>query len=280
MTSQLEELDKELAHRFGEYAGYETAVSPQIKTYGDDPYQEVPRMLTHHLNSNSVMLDLGCGAGQTLCHFAPQVAEAWGFDQEPALLNGARCRAEHQQLSNVMLVEGNVAVAEDVAQLPDDHFDLIYSDRGPNMNYNLVEKLKQGGFFLQAVMQGGIQLKEILGRRPFTHHAYRNFSDRILAAMANLDIRPLSIREIFYDAFFRDVDHLAAYLSQVEAIVSDWRVGYNNPYDPDRDLPALKLYARYNTAPEGIHLLQHQIFFVGVKTRIHYYPIDRKETGG
>ncbi len=279
MTFQLEELDKELAQRFGGYAGYETAVSPQLKTYGDDPYQEIPRLLAQRINFNTNMLDLGCGAGQTLCQFAPKVAEAWGFDQEPALLNGARCRAEHQQLTNVMLVEGNMAVADEVAQLPDNHFDLIYSDRGPDINHNLIGKLKQGGFYLQSLVGGqdGFHLQEILGRRPFTYHAYRNGSDRMLAAMASLEIRPISVREIFYDAFFRDVDHLAAYVIQVEAAVSNWRLDAN-PYDPDRDRPALEIYAGYNATPDGIRLLQHRIFFVGYKTSVHYYPTDGEKS--
>ncbi|MCP5096439.1 MAG: methyltransferase domain-containing protein, partial [Chloroflexi bacterium] len=269
------EVESKLADRFGEYAGYETAVSPQTsQTYGTNPGQELKRLLANFIKPASKILDLGCGAGQTVCDFAPQVQEAWGFDMEPALLDGARYRVKHLNLKNVTLVAGNVAVAEDGAPLPNDYFDIIYSQRGPNINHDLISKLKDGGFYLQALVGSydGFHLREILGRRPFTHYAFRNESERMMAALGNLGLQPIQISEQFYESFFRDTDHLAAYITQVSASLSDWHVGHNARYDAERDRAALELYARFNMTADGVRFLHHRIIYVGRKSTMYYYP--------
>ena len=269
------EIDQELAERFGAYAGYETAVSPTVETYGDDPRQEIKRLLTHYLTPESHVLDLGCGAGQTLCRIAPQVAEAWGFDQEPALLEGARQRVAHLGLTNVTLIEGNAAIPGDAAPLPDDHFDVVYTERGPGINEWLLPKLKEGGTYLQELVgqYDGFHLQEFLGRRPLTTYAFGNQSDFMMAALANLGIRLISRRDFYYDAFFRDVDHLEAFLIQVPVNLSNWRLDLK-PYQVEQDRAALELYARYNRTERGIRLLQHRSIFVGFRAPVHYYPVD------
>jgi SAM-dependent methyltransferase len=282
MTHALQEetlsaIDAELAHRFGEYAGFETAVSPHtVQIYGSDPRRELQRLLTHFLKPTSRILDLGCGAGHTLCKVAPYVTEAWGFDQEPTLLEGAKCRATYLKLHNVILATGNVAATDNVAPLPDDYFDIIYSQRGPNINQDLIPKLKKGGFYLQSLVGSydGFHLREILGRRPFTHYAFRNESERMIGALGNLGLQTIQISEQFYESFFRDVDQLAAYLSQDNSSLSDWRVGHHAQYDPEKDRAALDLYAQYNSTRQGVRTLHHRIFFVGRKTAVHYYPFE------
>ncbi len=274
----LAEIDDELSSRFGEYASYETAVSPAIEYYCNNPNQEFKRLLSNYLQPESAVLDLGCGAGQTLCQLAPKVKEAWGFDQEPALLAGAKQRVNECYLDNVILIEGNAAEADVVEKLPDTYFDLIFSERGPDLNPVLADKLKPEGHFLQALVSqfDGFHLREFLGRRPFTSYAFRNQTDFTLANLANLDIRPVSFREFYYDAFFRDLAHLEAYLQQVPAALSNWRLG-PKPYQPAQDRAALKLFVQYNQTPRGIRLLQHRIIFVGRKEPVHFYPVERKQ---
>ena len=273
--NNLEHLDHKLAEQYGDYAGYETGHSPTLETYGNNPHQEIKRLLKQLTTRESHILDLGCGAGQTLCQFAPHVAAAWGFDQEQNLLDGAQHRAQNHGLTNVTFVAGNAANPEDVTKLPNTYFDLIFSERGPNMNQSLINKLKPGGYILQELVGGydGFHLREILGRRPFTVYAYRSQTDQMLANMAELNLRPISIREFFYDAFFQDVDHLHAYLTQVSASLNNWRIA-PKPYDPTEDYEELILFARYNTTPRGIRLLQHRLIFVWLHTPIHYYPIE------
>lgn len=73
-------------------------------------------------------------------------------------------------------------------------------------------------------------------------YAFRNQADFMLANLANLNIRPISFREYYYDAFFRDLAHLEAYLKQIPAIISNWRLGAK-PYQPEIDRAVLELYA-------------------------------------
>jgi 3-oxoadipate enol-lactonase len=274
----LAELDSELANRFGDYAGFETAVAPIRDFYGENPNKEFKRLLKGYLKPDSCILDLGCGAGQTICQIASQVREVWGFEQEPALLAGAKRRAADFGLENVTFIEGNAAVPEDVEQLPDNHFDLIFTERGPDVNDNLITKLKSGGYYLQELVSqyDGFHLREFLGRRPFTSYAFRNQADLMLASLANLDVRPVSFREFYYDAFFRDLTHLEDYLQQVPAALSNWRLG-PKPYQPNQDRAALELFAQYNQTSRGIRVLQHSIIFIGRKEPVHFYPVENIE---
>lgn len=271
----LAEIDDELSNQFGDYAGYATAVSPRLEFYGDSPNQAFKQLLNTYICPESAVLDLGCGAGQTICQLAPQVKEVWGFDQEPALLAGAKQRVTELGHGNVILIGGNAAETEIVDKLPGNYFDLIFSERGPNLNPVLADKLKPGGYFLQALVSqfDGFHLQEFLGRRPFTSYAFRNQVNFMLANLANLGIRPISVREYYYDAFFRDLAHLEAYLAQVPATLSNWRLG-PKPYQPEQDRAALKLFAQYNQTPGGIRLLQHRIIFIGRKAPVHFYPIE------
>ena len=83
-------LDQDLAERFGGYASYKRDDDTVTETYGDAPADEVNRLLNNYCQPDSHVLDLGCGAGMTLCRLAPQVKEIWGFDQEPDLPEAKR----------------------------------------------------------------------------------------------------------------------------------------------------------------------------------------------
>lgn len=277
----IDALDEKLAQAFGEYAGYKTAVSPQRETYGDNPQGEVRRLLPNYVTPQSRVLDLGCGAGQTLCWLAPQISEGWGIDQEPKLLNGAEARAAHYKLQNITLIEANVAVPAELADIPHDYFDVVYTERGPNINETLMPTLKSGGFYLQELFAQytGFHLREILGRKPLTTFPFINQAEHLVANLANLGLRPVSIRQFFYDDFFEDVDHLEAYLIQIPAHLSDWRVG-PTVYDKAQDRAALELYCRYNQTPRGIRFLQHRFIYVGHKEPILYYPVASGELYG
>ncbi len=89
----LKDLDQELAKRYGAYASYPLKVDPVlIETYGDSPSDEVDRLLNIYAKPDSRVLDLGCGAGFTLCQLAPHVAAMWGLDENTDLLAAARQR--------------------------------------------------------------------------------------------------------------------------------------------------------------------------------------------
>jgi len=91
----LEEIAEELAQRYGAYASYPTDVDPvRIETYSDGPADEVDRLLDIFAGAVSQVLDIGCGAGFTLCTLAQKVKSIWGFEQSPDLLEAARMRVD------------------------------------------------------------------------------------------------------------------------------------------------------------------------------------------
>ena len=267
--------DKELADRYGTYASFQTEARPALVEYhGEDPANEVKRLLHIYAHPDSRVLDVGCGAGQTICQIAPRVKEVWGIDLNTELLDAARRRVKELGLANVTLVEGNVAVEQDVAQLPDDYFDVAFTERGPNMNRMLVRKLKKDTFFLQELV-GNFNcypLQEIFGRR---HYQSYNYTDRqvILSQYAELNLFPVSVKEYFYETFFRDIVHLEAYLKQSTADLSNWRLGAKS-YEAERDRAAIELYARYNATPKGIRILHQRTIFVMRRAPVTYYPVD------
>jgi SAM-dependent methyltransferase len=271
----MNDLDQELAKIYGGYAGFQTDAAPTyVEYYGEDPDGEVQRLLDVYAQPTSRALDIGCGAGQTLCRLAPHLAEAWGIDQDPHLLASARARVQSLQLGNVHLIEGNVATADAVAQLPDGHFNLALSQRGPNINPALAAKLAPGAICIQELVSNfdAYPLKELFGRKHYAHYWFVD-QDVILSHYAELDLFPISNKEYFYDAFFRDTAHLEAYLKQITALLSNWRLP-PKPYDAERDRAALELYVRYNTTSHGIRLLRQRKIFVLRREPVTYYPVD------
>ena len=273
-----ENIDSSLGEKYGDYAGFETDSSPaEVNYYGENPLNEVKRLLQLYIQPSSRILDLGCGAGQTLCQFAPHVQEAWGMDVSQELLAGARERVRSLGLSNVRLVAGDTANQADLAHLPDNYFDIAFTESGPGLNAALVEKLTPEAYFIQEV--GGhyssYQLQDILGRLPYTNFAYHGWDQSHIQPMADIGLLPISFKQYFWEIYFRDLAHLELYASK-EGVLSNWRLT-SRPYEAKRDRPALELYARYNMTPKGIRMLYHIQVLIWRRADVHYYPID--ETG-
>jgi SAM-dependent methyltransferase len=268
-------IDEMLGQKYGDYAGFTTDASPAIvEHFGEDPLNEIKRLLKLYIRPDSRILDIGCGAGQTLCQFAPFVKEAWGIDPARDLLVSAHQRVLEQRLTNVTLIEGNSGESKDVSQLPDRYFDIAFTESGPGINAQLIEKLSEDAYFLQEVggRYSAYHLQEILGRVPYTNYANHYWDQTHLIHAADLGLLPVSFKHYFWEVYFRDLDHLEAYVGK-EAVLSNWRLA-PRPYQPERDWPALELYARYNTTAKGIRLLYHIQVLVWRRALIHYYPVD------
>ncbi len=254
---------------------YTTDADPiHTDSHGDPPASEVDRLHDLFCRPGCRVLDLGCGAGQTLCRLAPRVTEIWGIDCEGPLLAGARARVEHLGIRNATLIEGNVGDAAAVARLPDNAFDFVFSRRGPFLNTMLMPKLKPDAHFLEECFQDCPGLKEILGRKAFLP-TDGSPVDAVLTHHSRLGLLPVSIKSYFYTEYFRDADHLAAYLSRGQWLSNWWMPA--KPYDPARDRPALDLYARYNATRHGIQLIQHRKVYLFCRGRVNYYPVDGLE---
>lgn len=270
--TELQRMDQALADRYGVYASFSTAAGPvRTDAHGDPPAQEVDRLLDLLAIPGRRVLDLGCGAGQTLCRLAPRVAEIWGIDCERPLLEGARTRVQSLGVSNARLVSGDTTDPQAVAQLPDNHFDLAFSRRGPFLNQMLVPKLTPNAQFILELCQDCLGLGEIFGRKAFLPGGGRG-GDWAVDHHAPLGFVPASVKSYFYDEYFRDADHLAAYLSTGQWLSNWWMPP--RPYDPVTDRPALELYARYNRTRHGVRLTQHRKVYLFYRTRTGYYPAD------
>lgn len=265
----LEELDHELAAKFGAYASYTNDQEPiLIETYADGPAQEVDRLLDLYARPDSLLLDLGCGAGFTLCRLAPKVEHIWGFEQQEDLLEAARLRAASVNIRNATFVHGNAAVLADADSLPDNAFDLVLSRRGPNVNSFLC-KMKPSALVIQELFQGYLGLLEMFGRKTFLGDLGHN-QRWLIEEYSWLDLFPVSAKDYYVDLFFRDIDHLAAYLSQPGGLYSYPMPPM--PYDAQRDRAALELYVKYNTTPQGVRVIQYRSVYLFRRTRVQYAP--------
>lgn len=275
MSDELARLDRRLAETRGAYFGFQTEASPErTEDYGLSPAAEVDRLLDRYAGPESRVLDVGCGAGQTLCRLAARVREVWGIDMMDRPLEAARLRVAEAGLRNVTFVQGDVALPETAAQLPQAHFDLALSRRGPNINAALVRALAPDAIALQELVGAAdcARLREFLGRAAYLPYQGIGHGDSLRAHL-EAGLFPVASTEFFYEEVFRDVDHLEAYLRQNPANVSDWRLS-PRPYDPATDRPGLELYGRYHGAPGGIRLLRHRWVFVRRRAATRYYPVD------
>ena len=274
----IEKIDTELGKRYGEYAGFTGDASPYlVETHGEDPENEVRRLLGELIKPSSKVLDIGCGPGHTLSLFAPKVADAWGIDGDEALLEAARIRAKELEVGNVTFIHADTSDDSALSQLPDGYFDIAYCESGPGINAMLMQKLTDDAIFIQEIggTFGAYQLHEIMGRKPYTYYAYgQDYSDQVLLSeMAALDLVPISIKNFFYEWYFQDVDHLEANVISSPWQVGDWRMGDPLPYDAERDRPALELYASYNTTDKGIRFQQQIRVFMWRREKVHFYPV-------
>jgi SAM-dependent methyltransferase len=268
--STLAELDQQLAKRYGGFASYTNDVEPAlVEAYGDSPADEVDRLLDTFAQPTRQILDLGCGAGFTLCRLAPRVAAIWGFDQDPDLLAAARQRVADLQLANAHLVLGNVDNPADVGQLPDDCFDLVLSRRGPNVTAALMPKLKPEAYVVQELVRDPLGLLESFGRKTFLADIGDN-PRWLVDEYSWLELFPVSIKEYYYELFFRDAEHLAGYLAQ-EKMLFSWPMP-PIPYEERRDRAALDLYVRYNTTPKGVRLINCRMVYLFRRTAVQYAP--------
>ncbi|MEZ4729780.1 MAG: methyltransferase domain-containing protein [Caldilineaceae bacterium] len=265
----LAELDRALAVKYGSYASYVTDTDPVLKTYNDGPADEVDRLLDRFAKPDVTLLDLGSGAGQTLCRLASKVKAIWGFNEEEDLHKAAQLRVANLGIRNATIVLGNVVKAEDIAQLPDNTFDVVLSRRGPDVNAELCKKLKSDAYIIQELYQQPLALHELFGRKPFLPTVGDN-PHWLVNQYLWLGFAPVSVKEYFFNGYFRDVEHLISHLHKEFQFI-DWRMPPLH-FDEEKDRTALDLYVRYNTTPKGIRLLCHRKVYLFRRTEFSYFP--------
>lgn len=266
--TMLTELDKTLARQYGAFASYTNDDDPIREYYGDNPADEVDRLLDTLASHSSRVLDIGCGAGFTLCRLAPKVAEIWGIDQDETLLEASRQRVAKLNLSNATLVLGNVAVVDDLHALPDDAFDLVFSRRGPNVVPAMLRAIKSDAFIVQELVRGTLGLKPLFGREPVLPNAGSD-PHWLVEQYSWLDFVPVSVKDYFFDEFYRDEAHLISSLRG--KMLWDWRMP-DLPYDEVLDRDALNLYVRYHSTERGIQVTHRRSVYLFRRTTIARFP--------
>jgi len=264
-------IDHEISPRRGAYASYVTLNDPLRTDYhGDSPAVEMDRLLDALTNESSKVLDLGSGAGFTLCRLATRVSEIWGVDLDKELMQACRARVESMGVKNAHLVLGDTPDPAVLTQLPEGYFTLAFSRRGPFLSEALAKKLTTDALFVVELAQDFLGLKELFGRTPALPKSAGD-PDWAVTVHGGIGFVPVSAKAYWYEEWFRDSDHLAGYLAQGAPLQNWWMEAC--PYDESRDRPALELYARYNRTAEGIRLVGHRKIYVFRRQATQYYPV-------
>ena len=262
--------DELCAAEFGAYASYETNDGPvRFDFHGQSPSAEFDRLLDQYVNSDTSVLDIGCGAGFTLCRVATWAKQAWGLDLRENLLSATRARIAKYELASAHAVLANVSDSDCAKDLPPNTFGLVLSRRGPFLTHHLMPTLREDAIFVVEMFQDYLGLKAMFGRTPILPSAGGD-ADPAVSHMAGLDMVPVSIRTFWFEEWFRNEDHLARYLSQ-GANLSNWWMDAC-PYVEARDRDALKLYSRYMKSSEGIRLQGCRKVYVFRRQKTQFYP--------
>lgn len=133
-------LEKSIAEKYGAYSSFKTSSAPYLVDYfGENPADEMDRLLHTYTSPQSKVLDIGYGAGHTMAKISSKVKEFWGIDMQEELLSFARNKAKDLDLHNITLISGDITLPAATERLPDDYFDIAFSQRGPNMNAALAK---------------------------------------------------------------------------------------------------------------------------------------------
>ena len=270
------DLDVALAARFGAYASFVTPNDPiAVEFHGDSPAIEVDRLLDSYVNNSVDVLDLGCGAGFSLCRVAKHARSVLGIDLETELLESARERVLREGITNTEVLLGDTCDSKLVVQIPNSKFGVVFSRRGPFLTESLVNKLTDDAVFIVELAQDFIGLKELFGRTPFLPKSTGD-PDFAISAQSGVGFVPVSAKSYWYEEYFSDAEHLARYLKQGAPLQNWWMDAC--PYEEKRDRPALDLYASYNQTDKGIMLVGHRRVYVFRRQKTQFYPVMNSRT--
>jgi hypothetical protein len=116
-------------------------------------------------------------------------------------------------------------------------------------------------------------LKELFGRKAFLPLDHFAAGDAAISHHAGLGWLPVSVKDYYFEQYFRDAAHLEAFLRTIPACFSYWWME-PKPYDPEQDRDALNLYVRYNTTAKGVRITQRRKIYLFRRAQTDYYPVD------
>lgn len=197
------------------------------------------------------------------------MASVWNLDSDAALWDAARERLKAHGIPNATLIAGSGNDPGVVGLLPDAHFDLVLSRRGPGVNHTLLPKLAPDARVIQELWLDPPGLLEIFGRKSALVDVGNN-PRWLMDTYACLDLRAVSFKEYYFDLYFADADHLARYLSLPTQLLSYPMPAM--PYDDALDRQALELYVRYNEKRKGVHVIGRRMAGLFRREPVQYAP--------
>jgi hypothetical protein len=129
----------------------------------------------------------------------------------------------------------------------------------------VLHALTPGALIVQELVRGTLGLQPLFGREPFLPQVGSN-PHWLVDQYGWLGFLPISVKDYFYDAFYRDAAHLIRGLQQ-EKLLWNWMMP-DMPYEEARDRAALDLYVRYNTTPRGIN----RSVYLFRRAPVHRFP--------
>jgi SAM-dependent methyltransferase len=162
----------EIALRNGGYKSKAKYIRTGIS--GEDIFEE---KLFKMLNSNSVVLDAGCGDGEFTLKVSKLVKQITGFDSSIELLKVAQRLKSKAKAENCDFV---FCSTKEYMPFADEQFDLIYSRRGPTSILHHPRLLKKGGSILGIHSAAFDKVKDRLVNHGFSDIKFEEFNDAYL----------------------------------------------------------------------------------------------------
>ncbi len=139
-------IDKKTVQSFGEeWQKFSSFSEAEIKNIGDEYFDIVDESI---LNSNSIVLDMGCGSGRWSKYLAPNVKFIEAIDPSDAIFSATKL------LSNVNNIRTTQASSDNIP-FNDETFDFVFSlgvlhhiPETQTALIDTVKKVKKGGYLL------------------------------------------------------------------------------------------------------------------------------------
>jgi hypothetical protein len=132
----------------------------------------------------------------------------------------------------------------------------------------MLRAIKPNAVIVQELVRGTLGLKAFFGREPALPSVGID-PHELIEMYAWLGFVPVSVKDYFFDEFYRDDAHLITSLRG--KMLWDWRMP-DYPYDEKLDRAALDLYVRYNTTARGIRVTHRRSVYLFRRTKIARFP--------